>query len=183
MTGVQTCALPILKSEVGEILLITHLQGKRGCSTQIKLARKVLFDYSPRAMLLAALQGIADSFGIDEIEAVCATKQRSYKGEFSALFKNGYDDFFARAGMVKTPTGFYSSPIPIEGKPLATFMGRARSRAKKRRASREQIRMACASFLLGVADQAAASSLNASCSAPDPDGRGKTTQFHVSSQT
>jgi hypothetical protein len=79
------------------------------------------------------------------------------------LFKNGYDEFFNRAGMVKNSVGFFSGPIPIEGKPLALFKGHARSRAKKRRANRQQIRSACANSLSEKADRAAESDCGTIC--------------------
>ena len=137
----------VLKSAASEALLISRLQGKPGCNSQIRLARRALNDYSPRSLLLAALQGIADSLGISEIEAVTATNQKSYVRGFPTLFENGYDRFFSAAGMVKTSVGFYSASIPIEGRPLESFKGRARLRAKKRRARRQQIRSGCALFL------------------------------------
>ncbi|HEY5214672.1 MAG TPA: DUF535 family protein [Acidobacteriaceae bacterium] len=148
----------VVKSEFTEALLITHLQGVKGCNTQIQLARKAFRDYSPRVLLLAALQGVADALGILRIEAVCATKQRSYTKECSYTLIRGYDDFFTKAGMVKTAAGFYSSPVPIEGKPLASYRGRNRTRARKRRAMRKQIQSACTALLSGPADRVALAS-------------------------
>ena len=146
----------VLKSEAPEALLISRLQGKPGCNSQIRLARRALNDYSPRSLLLAALQGIAIALGVNEIEAVSAKNQKSYVKGFPRIFESGYDDFFAKAGLVKTSLGFYSGYIPIDGKPLESFKGRARSRARKRRARRKQIRSACADFLLRITCQAGA---------------------------
>ena len=151
----------VVKSKTVEVLLITRLQGKRGCNFQIRLARQVLCDYSSRGPLLAALQGIAIAFGICEVKAICAKDQRFYRKETDAILRKGYDDFFAHLGMVRTAAGFYSSPVPIEGKPLASFKGRYRSRTRKRRAMRRQIQLACAAFLKGVANQASGSSSDA----------------------
>ena len=153
----------VLKSEAPEALLISRLQGLPGCCPQIKAARKALNDYSPRILLLAALQGIGDALGVGEIEAVSATNQMSYIKGCSALFKNGYDGFFTKAGMVKTSVGFYSSPIPIAGKPLGLFRGRARLRARKRRANRQQIRAACSDFLSKIGCRAADSTPGTLC--------------------
>ena len=153
----------VLKSEAPEVLLISRLQGNRGCNSQIKLARKAFNDYSARSLLLAALQGIADALGVGEIAAVCATNQRCYSEGRAVLFKNGYDEFFTRAGMVRTSVGFFSSPIPIEAKPLSLFKGHARARARKRRANRQQIRSACADFLSEKACRAAAADCDTIC--------------------
>jgi len=151
----------VVKSEVAEVLLITRLQGTRGCNTQIKLARKAFHEHSIRTLLLAALQGIADAFGIRGIAAVCATNQISYRKDNAAILQCSYDTFFAKLGMATTTTGFYSCPIPIEGRPLASFQGRNRSRARKRRAMRQEIQSACAACLLGAPYLAADSSSSA----------------------
>jgi uncharacterized protein VirK/YbjX len=107
----------VVKSEAAELLLITRLQGTKGTRPQIKLAQKTLHEFFPRKLLLAAMQGIADAFGICELGAICATKQGAYSKEYSAIFKNCYDDFFANLGMTRTTAGFYSCPIPIEDRP------------------------------------------------------------------
>ena len=78
----------VVKSEAAEVLLITRLQGTRGCRPEIRLVRKAFHEFSPRKLLLAALQGIADAFGIGELEAVCATNQKFYRKEYADLFKN-----------------------------------------------------------------------------------------------
>jgi uncharacterized protein VirK/YbjX len=151
----------VVKSEAEEILLITRLQGTLGCHSQIRLARKAFHEFSPKKLLLAVLQGIAEVFGIRELVAVCGTNQRGYEKEYAATLKRSYDDFFAHLGMVKTASGFYSSRIPIEGKPLASIKGRNRSRARKSRAMRRQIHLACTAFLLGTADRTASTSSGA----------------------
>ena len=154
----------VVKSEAGEILLITQLQGARGCHPEFKLVRKRLYEYSPRKLLFAALQGVADVFKVSELEAVCATNQRSYERKYAGILQHCYDDFFSKLGMTTTAAGFYFCPIPIEGKPLASFEKRSRARARKGREIRRQIQWACAAFLLGATDRAACSSSFEVCS-------------------
>jgi uncharacterized protein VirK/YbjX len=173
----------VVKSEVAEILLITRLQGTLGARSQIRLARKAFHEFFPGKLLLAALQGIADAFGISELEAVCATNQAYYSKKSAAIFQSAYDDFLAKVGMVKTAGGFYSSPIPIEGRLLASFKGRNRSRARKRRAIRQQIQSACAALLLEQADRAAHSASGAEDSTPVPGSCGITARPHLLSHT
>ena len=156
----------VVKSEAAEILLITRIQGTLGSRPQIKLARKAFHEFFPRKLLFAALQGIAEAFEIRAVGAICATNQRAYTKEYSAIFKNCYDDFFAHLGMTRTTAGFYYCPIPMDGRPLASFKGHNRTRARKRRAIRQQIRSACAAFLLGAVDRASDSSYSAVCLAP-----------------
>lgn len=144
----------VLKSGVAQVLLITRLQGKLGCRPQIRLARKALHEFFPGKLLVAALQGVAEAFGVCELRAICGTMQRAYSQEYSAVLKSCYDDFFANLGMTRTTAGFYATSIPIGGRPLETFKGHNRTRARKRRAMRQQIQSACAGFLLELADRA-----------------------------
>ncbi len=156
----------VVKSEVAEILLITRLQGEKGCNSQIKLVFKKLCEYSPRKLLLAALQGIADAFGIGWIAAACAANQKYYSKRSDAILKHSYDDFFATLGMSTTANGFFFSSTRIEGKHIALFKERQRQLAIERRATRNQIRSACAAFFLGVADRATDFSSSAVNSTP-----------------
>jgi uncharacterized protein VirK/YbjX len=158
----------VLKSEAEEILLISRLQGAPGCHPQLKLVRKCLYEYSPKKLLLAALEGVADVFKVSTLEAVCAINQRSYERKYAGILQHCYDDFFSKLGMNTTTAGFYFCPIPIEGKPLASFEKRSRARARKRRAIRRQIQWACAAFLLGATDRTACSCFGAACSVPVP---------------
>ncbi len=139
----------VVKSDAAELLLITRLQGTRDCRDQIKHACKALHEDSPRTLLLAALQGVADAFGIYQIAGVCATRQVCYTEETAATLNNCYDDFFGEVGMVQTNAGVYSTSTPIEGRPLASY-DHNRSRAKKRRTKRHQIHLACAVSLLEI---------------------------------
>ena len=154
----------VVKSKAAEVILITRHQGTPGSRANTKHVRKALHEFHPGKLLLSALQGIADVFGIAELKAVSATNQTYYDKKRAACFQSAYDNFFARVGMVKSSAGFYSSPIPIQGKPLALFEGRARSRARKRRAIRQQIRSACADYLLNVAGRATDSAFGLSVS-------------------
>jgi uncharacterized protein VirK/YbjX len=161
----------VVKSKAAEILLITRIQGRSGCRSQIKLARKAFHEFFPRKLLFSATQGIAEAIGICELGAICATKQRAYLKEYSAIFKDSYDDFFAQMGMVETSTGFYSCPIPLENRPLASLKRGKRSRARRRRTIREQIRSASAGLVMGVADRAGSPSDAVKSSAvPTPFG-------------
>jgi uncharacterized protein VirK/YbjX len=157
-----------VKSPAAEILLITRIQGAKGSLSQLRLARKAFHEFIPSKVLFAALTGIADALGICELRAICATRQRAYSKKDAATLKRNYDDFFVHLGMTVTTDGFYSISVPIEDRPLASIKGRNRSRARKRRAIRRQIRLACAAFFLGAADRTAESSSNTVNSTPFP---------------
>lgn len=136
----------VVKSEAAETLLITRLQGMKGCYRQIYLATKALHDVSPAALLLAALQGVAMAFGIGEFAAVSAVRQTSYTEDSAAVFKKAYDDFFAETGMTQNACGFFVSPIPIEDKPLTFIKKGHKLRTKEKRAFKQSIQLACFGF-------------------------------------
>jgi len=136
----------VVGSEADEGVLITRVQGLKGCQPQIKLAQDAFAYASPRALLLAALQGIAEAFGIAEIAGVSATNQSSYCEESAVSLGRNYDSFFAEAGMAKSAAGFYSTPVPIEGKPLGLIKRGNKPKVKLQRALKQQIQQACAAF-------------------------------------
>jgi uncharacterized protein len=136
----------VVKSEAAEILLITRIQGIKGCRNQIALATKTLHDVAPARILLAALQGIADAFGIRAMAAVSGVLQSSYRKNSAVAFKKAYDDFFTELGISKNTAGFFSTPVPIEQKPLASIKRGHRVRTKQKRAFKRQIQSACAAF-------------------------------------
>jgi uncharacterized protein VirK/YbjX len=136
----------VVESQAAETLLITRLQGTKGCHRQIGVAAKAMHEVAPGRLLLAALQGVAGSFGIREIAAVSAVRQTSYSKGSPLAFKKAYDDFFAELGMPKSRTGFFLSAVPIERKPLTSIKRSHRQRARKRRAFQSQVQLACAAF-------------------------------------
>lgn len=158
----------VLKSEVAEILLISRLQGTPTCYPQIKLATKALHEVGPSALLLAALQGIADALGIAEIAAVNATNQSSYCEAFAASYQSAYDDFFTELAMTRTADGFFHTPAPIRHKPLTFIKQGHKLRTKEKRAFKQQIRIVCAEYFSMLADRSADFSSSELCLAAVP---------------
>jgi uncharacterized protein VirK/YbjX len=106
-----------------------------------------MHDVAPVRLLLAALQGVADAFGIPAIAAVPALRQTSYKDGSQLAFYEAYDNFFAELGLSKSSTGFFFADVPIPEKPLGSIKRGHRLRARKKRAFKLQIQQACARFL------------------------------------
>jgi uncharacterized protein VirK/YbjX len=136
----------VVESGAEEVVLITRVQGLKGCQPQIKLAQDSFASASPRVLLLAALQGIAEAFGIEEVVGVSAFNQSSYSEESAASLGRNYDSFFAEVGMTKKTTGFFASPVPIEAKPLGLIKRGNKPKVKLQRALKLQIQQACAAF-------------------------------------
>jgi hypothetical protein len=137
----------VVESQASEVLFITRLQGVKGAYAEISAATKALHDVAPDALLLAALQGVAMAFNIDEIAAVSAARQSSYRRDSAASFTEAYDDFFAELGISKGVTGFYHTPVPIELKPLSLIKPGHKLRTKEKRAFKQQVALACAGSL------------------------------------
>lgn len=137
----------VVGAEAAEVLLITHLQGKRGAYSQIYLATKTLYDVAPRAILPAALQGVAIALGIDQMAAVCAVRQTCFSERLAADFKSNYDDFFIELGMARNGAGFFMGPVPLENKPLALIKPGHKIRTIRKRAFKQRIQVACAGFM------------------------------------
>jgi len=136
----------VVKSRAAEVLLVTRLQGVKGAYSQICFVTRTLHDVAPAALLLAALQGLADAFGISEIAGISAIRQSAYSQDCAAVFKEAYDDFFVELGMYKSETGFYHAPVPLQVKPLAFIKHGHKLRTKEKRAFKQQIQLACAGF-------------------------------------
>jgi uncharacterized protein VirK/YbjX len=136
----------VVKSQADEILLITRLQGVKGAYPPISYATKTLHDVAPGALLLAALLGIAQAFGIVEIAAVSGVLQSYYSEGDAAAFKEAYEDFFTELGIPKSASGFFHIPLPFQEKPLTFIKHGHKIRTREKRAFKKQIMLACAGF-------------------------------------
>jgi hypothetical protein len=144
----------VVKSRSAETLLVTRLQGVKGAYSQISDATRSLHDVAPSALLFAALQGVADAFGIAEIVAISAAMQSSYSEDCAASFKEAYDDFFGELGIPISATGYFYISVPLQGKPLALIKQGHKLRTKKKRAFKQQIQLACKGFFKKFAPDA-----------------------------
>jgi len=137
----------VVKSQAREVLLISRIQGVRGRYDEISLATKSLWDVAPNHLLLAAMQGLGKALGIEEFASVSSITHRfSIEDGFASDVESAYDGFFAALGVPRTPDGYFTSPIPMEDKPLALIKRGHKIRTKQKRAFKEKVRNAFASF-------------------------------------
>jgi hypothetical protein len=106
-----------------------------------------MYDVAPSPLLLAALQGVANAFGIREFAGVSAARQSGpdYE-EHTASLEQAYDSFFSQLGIAPNAAGFYLSSISVEDKPLASIKQGHKLRTRQRRAFKRDIQMACAAY-------------------------------------
>lgn len=127
------------------VLLISRIQGVPGAFLAIRQATKAFGDIQPRAVLLAAAEGLASGLGLRTILAVTASNQlASDKCQADALARS-YDDFFTAAGAEPWGEGFFHLDLARELEtPAAASRAHAR-RAERRRQVRREIAAAAAS--------------------------------------
>ena len=129
----------VVGSRAADVLLISRLQGVKGCYPQIYSATKAFRDVAPPALLMAVLQGFAQAFHIDEMAGVHAARQFAYLRECADSFYEAYDQFFTELGATRSSAGFFSSPLPIDDKPLDGIRNGHKSRTRKKRAFKLRI--------------------------------------------
>lgn len=145
----------VVGSSASETLLISRLQGERLYADEIRLATKAMCNVRPRALLVAALQGIALALRIEEIDAVSGNEQSSYCVCCGEGFRNSYDEFFTELGLKKNDAGFFFGCVPFAEKPLELVDPNNRRTARKKQAFKAQIQMACAKSIADASGRVA----------------------------
>jgi uncharacterized protein VirK/YbjX len=136
-----------VKSQAEEVLLITRIQGMKGCYRQISRATKALHNVAPAALLIAALQGVGEALGIGVLGCISATDQNSYCEECAAAFKTAYDDFFTERGVEKNQANFFLAPIPLKEKPMSQVKPGHKLRTREKRVFKREIASAVCRLL------------------------------------
>ena len=104
------------------------------------MARKVLADVAPNALLLSALQGIGTALGIEEMASVSSTLQSVYREEIANRLQRAYEDFFGELGIEKNEKGFLVTSLPIPEKPMTEIKSGHKLRTKEKRALKLEIK-------------------------------------------
>jgi uncharacterized protein VirK/YbjX len=143
----------VVESTAPEILLISRIQGVKGCYPQISQATSALHGVAPAPLLFAALQGVAGALGIHAMAAVSAVRQIAYEEQYAAAFHTAYDAFFAEMGIAATGAGFFLSALPIAEKPLTSIKQGHKLRTREKRAFKQEIESACAGFFADICAQ------------------------------
>jgi uncharacterized protein VirK/YbjX len=125
--------------EAGNVFLISRIQGVKGGYDQVRAATKALGDVVPPALLVVVLQGIAKAFAIEGLAGVSATSQFSYTQMCADSFNGAYNDFFIELGTTHSTAKFFTSPLPIEEKPVDYIKNGHKARTRRKRAFRLEI--------------------------------------------
>jgi uncharacterized protein VirK/YbjX len=126
------------------VLLISRLQGVPGAFLAIGQATKAFGDIQPKAVLLAAAEGLASGLGLRTILAVAAGNQlASDKCRAEDLVKS-YDNFFTAAGAEPWGDGFFRLDLARELQTPAAASRAHAKRAERRRRLRREVTAAAA---------------------------------------
>jgi uncharacterized protein VirK/YbjX len=131
----------IVQSKSDEVMLISRVQGVRGCYDEIQFATKTLHDIAPPALLFAALCGVADAYGVNAMAGINATMKPEfhfYQGEAGNI-QEAYDDFFTELGATKGPANFFLSDLPPREKPITLIKRGHKTRTRTKRAFKREI--------------------------------------------
>jgi uncharacterized protein VirK/YbjX len=131
----------VVQSDSKEAVLISRIQGVKGCYDDIQLATKVMGDVAPPAILFAALCGFADAFGFDAMAGINATMKPEWHlcdGEQEHI-EQAYDGFFSELGAAKGSGDFFLSQLPPPEKPMALIKRGHKTRTRAKRALKREI--------------------------------------------
>jgi uncharacterized protein VirK/YbjX len=131
----------VVQSDANEAVLMSRLQGVRGCFAEIQRATKAMHEVAPPALLLAALCGLAEAYGIRAMAGINATMKPEFHfyGDEVAHIHEAYDGFFAELGAIKSRTGFYLSPLPPLEKPMILIKKGHKTRTREKRKFKREI--------------------------------------------
>jgi uncharacterized protein len=136
----------VAHSNAKEIFLIARIQGTQGVHRELSQTIKTLCDVGPAALLIAALQGMADVFGVNTIACISSTKQISYQEQYAACFRRSYDQFFNERGIPLNNAGLYVTSLPLEEKSFVEIKRGHKIRTRKKRAFKHEIQQMCMDF-------------------------------------
>ena len=125
---------------VRDAILVSRLQGQRGCQPQVRQAFRALRD-RPATLLLAALGGLAQALGITAVEIASACNQSSLGQDQDQCkrLRRPYDEFLLSQGAILGASGYFHLPVPLPERPFELVSRNNRARAHKRRAFKSQL--------------------------------------------
>ena len=121
-------------SELPTVPFVTRNQGRWTDSGAAFAAFEEAFpNNSPSFFCFAAMQGVAQALGINQVVAIKCSAQIAYDPQDVKHFENAYDGFWKVLGGVEMPGRSYLIRLPFYLKPLADMPSKHRKRAAQRR--------------------------------------------------
>lgn len=127
----------IVGLDLAHVLLVTRMQGTKGCFQHIRQATKTLHDVAPAAVLFAILRGIAEYLGISTIVGVCAIRQ--VEESVTLGVTEAYDQFWVSLGMSKSRSDFHFLSLSAPERPIQSVRQKYRGRTIIKRQFKSRI--------------------------------------------
>jgi hypothetical protein len=140
----------VVRSDSTDVIMISRVQGMKGCYEQVRLATKAFQDVAPPALLLSVLHGLAQLCGIDEMAGVSAASQYCYEEGSAESFRGAYDAFWLELGAERKSPTFFVGPLPPKEKSLENIKNGHKARTRKKREFKKQIAEDVFHLLLGT---------------------------------
>ena len=125
--------------QAAEVLVVTRIQGSLGVFPQISLLSKAMHGIPPEMLLMTALQGVGEAFGIRAMAGVSAERHLCYEEEDDAIFKRSYDELFMKIGAIKNEAGYFEATFPLPEKALSEVKRGQKTRTRTRRAFKLEV--------------------------------------------
>jgi len=143
-TQIFVLSFTVIQGYVADIssdcaILISRLQGTKGCFTEIRQATKYFAEISPAAILFSALIGVSQALTLHDIGGVSGAIHPSNPNPHCPDYLAAYDAFFESVGAVRSSSGFFCIKLPISEKPLTEIRRDRRRRAQKKRETKAAI--------------------------------------------
>lgn len=124
-----------------QALLISGIQGINGKIELIRKATAYCNEVSPPHLLIAAAEALALALGIKTLVGIGSNRAESREGDAArGRFAFNYDHFWQPIAGDKTGANLYHIPLPFTDKPIEAVQSKHRSRALRRRESRNKMR-------------------------------------------
>jgi uncharacterized protein VirK/YbjX len=130
----------IINSAERRVLLISGIQGIAGKIDTIRKVTEICNNVSPVHLLIMAAEALADTLGASEIVGIGNRQMPSDQRQKNDRNAFDYDAFWMPMVGKDAPEETYHMNLPFMDKPIELIPAKHRSRARKRRELRNQIR-------------------------------------------
>lgn len=125
----------------GQALLISGIQGINGKIDLIRKATEYCNEVSPPHLLIAAAEALALSLDIGMLVGIGSNPALNRDGDAArGRYAFNYDNFWQPIAGEKSGSNLYHIPLPFIDKPIEAVQSKHRSRALRRRESRNKMR-------------------------------------------
>jgi uncharacterized protein VirK/YbjX len=129
----------LFEIEADAVFLVSRVQGRPDRFEDIRLATKAMSEVSPRAVLFAALSGVAGAVGIDLVLGVSAENFMNFQPDKLEALERQYDAFFAALEAEGPRGGVYLVDLGAGPKPVNSVKPGHRIRTRRKRQFKAEI--------------------------------------------